>query len=380
MKKAYKGFNRKDMSCNKRKYKEGGTYKAGGHPVPLVSPNMLYAYEYPPACFYTAAPAESVYHTVEQRGEISYANETTMTASTKITVREKVSGIDMARGAIQYLLAKTLKNKIIVAAKEMFSTNSEDTPERLLEVSGTKSTAIVNGNESIAEVKEIGSVAVATGVRSAAMADSYGSAAFTVGPSGTALAKEKYSAAIAANVASISASVGENNIAGVTDTQSMACTEKDCCAASATNIFSAAIVNGKYSAASVTARNSRSEANGNRSMAFASGANSSASASAASVACVTDADSIAEANSPDAVAIAWGRNCCAQGVKGSTLVLSEWIMNKSRNGEVEERLKNIKTVRVDGAEILENTPYMLYADNVIAVKMTDTGWRDITEN
>ena len=66
--KAYKGFN-KDMTCKGFQYEEGKEYAHDGPVKACVS--GFHACEDPIDCFRYYDPAESVFHEVEQSGEIS---------------------------------------------------------------------------------------------------------------------------------------------------------------------------------------------------------------------------------------------------------------------------------------------------------------------
>ena len=82
--KTYKGFN-KDMTCRDFKYEEGKEYEATGE-IKCCN-NGFHACEDPLDCFNYYAPGESVYHEVEQSGEISRNNDgDSKVASSKIKI------------------------------------------------------------------------------------------------------------------------------------------------------------------------------------------------------------------------------------------------------------------------------------------------------
>jgi hypothetical protein len=94
--KAYKGFN-KDMTCRGFRYEEGKEYeeeRAGACNC------GFHACEHPLDCLGYYAPAHSVYHEVEQSGEISKKSDDTKVASTKIGARVSIAGLVQA--AIEY--------------------------------------------------------------------------------------------------------------------------------------------------------------------------------------------------------------------------------------------------------------------------------------
>ena len=82
--KTYKGFN-KDMTCRDFKYEEGKEYEISGDVK--CCENGFHACEDPLDCFNYYAPGQSVYHEVEQSGEISRKNDgESKVASSKIKI------------------------------------------------------------------------------------------------------------------------------------------------------------------------------------------------------------------------------------------------------------------------------------------------------
>ena len=80
----YKGFN-KDMTCRDFQYEEGKEYEATGE-IKCCN-NGFHACEDPLDCFNYYAPGQSVYHEVEQSGEISRNNDgDSKVASSKIKI------------------------------------------------------------------------------------------------------------------------------------------------------------------------------------------------------------------------------------------------------------------------------------------------------
>ena len=96
--KAYKGFN-KDMTCRDFRYEEGKEYEEER----AEACNCGYhACEYPLDCLGYYDPAHSVYHEVEQGGEISKRSDDTKVASTKIKIGARVSIAGLVQAAIEY--------------------------------------------------------------------------------------------------------------------------------------------------------------------------------------------------------------------------------------------------------------------------------------
>ena len=82
--KTYKGFN-KDMTCRGFHYEEGKEYAISGDVK--CCENGFHACEDPLDCFNYYAPGQSVYHEVEQSGELSRNNDgDSKVASSKIKI------------------------------------------------------------------------------------------------------------------------------------------------------------------------------------------------------------------------------------------------------------------------------------------------------
>ena len=96
--KAYKGFN-KDMTCRGYKYEEGKEYEERSAKACECG---FHACEYPLDCFSYYNPSESVFHEVEQSGEISRHDSDTKIASSKIKIGAKISIAGLVKAAIEY--------------------------------------------------------------------------------------------------------------------------------------------------------------------------------------------------------------------------------------------------------------------------------------
>ena len=96
--KAYKGFN-KDMTCRDFRYEEGKEYEEDRAEACSCG---FHACEHPLDCLGYYDPAHSVYHEVEQSGEISKRSDDTKVASTKIKIGARVSIAGLVQAAIEY--------------------------------------------------------------------------------------------------------------------------------------------------------------------------------------------------------------------------------------------------------------------------------------
>ena len=99
---SYKGFN-KDMTCRDFQYKEGESYE---EPSAKACERGFYAYEYPLDCLDYYSPNESVYHVVEQSGEISRHSDDTKVASTKIKIGAEINIAGLVKAAIEYTMKR----------------------------------------------------------------------------------------------------------------------------------------------------------------------------------------------------------------------------------------------------------------------------------
>ena len=104
--KSYKGFN-KDMTCRGFQYEEGKEYEEESVEV---CNHGFHACEYPLDCLNYYSPNESVYHEVEQSGEIQKHNKDTKVASTKIKIGAEISIAGLVKAAIEYTVKRVNKD------------------------------------------------------------------------------------------------------------------------------------------------------------------------------------------------------------------------------------------------------------------------------
>ena len=96
--KAYKGF-KNDMTCRDFQYEEGKEYH---EERALCSDTGFHACEYPLDCFKYYEPADSVYHEVEQTGDIDKSEGDSKVASTEIKIGAKIGIPGLVQAAIEY--------------------------------------------------------------------------------------------------------------------------------------------------------------------------------------------------------------------------------------------------------------------------------------
>lgn len=102
--KTYKGFN-KDMTCRGFQYEEGKEYKHDGK-VKACNEGF-HACEAPLDCFGYYPPATSVYHEVEQDGDISKGGDDTKVASSVIKIGARLDVLGIAKAHFEYVKAHT---------------------------------------------------------------------------------------------------------------------------------------------------------------------------------------------------------------------------------------------------------------------------------
>ena len=106
--KSYKGFN-ENMTCNPTddisfQYEEGETYEEESA---VICEKGFHACEYPLDCFSHYDPAHSVFHEVEQSGEISKMGTDSKVASSKIKIGAKINIAGLVKAAIEYTKERT---------------------------------------------------------------------------------------------------------------------------------------------------------------------------------------------------------------------------------------------------------------------------------
>ena len=101
--KSYKGFN-KDMTCKDKQYEEGNEYS---EERAKTCDYGMHACEYPLDCFKYYDPAHSVYHAVEQGGELSRNGDDSKVASTYMRIGARLDVCGLVKAAIEYTRSRT---------------------------------------------------------------------------------------------------------------------------------------------------------------------------------------------------------------------------------------------------------------------------------
>ena len=307
--KAYKGF-KKDMTCKGFQYEEGKEYETD---KAEVCETGFHACEYPLDCFKYYAPSESVFHEVEQDGEISRKGDDTKLASTKIKIGVSLNIAGMVKAAIEYTKSRTKKEA---------DNNSDYGASSATGDYGASSATGDYGASS------------ATGDYGASSATGYKGASSATGDCG---------ASSATGYKGASSATGDYGASSATG---------DCGASSATGDYGASSATGDCGASSATGDYGASSATGNCGASSATGYKGASSA-----------------DDKDSIAVAWGYHGKAKGVIGSYLVLADWEGNESNYWTQDLwTLKGAKMVRVDGETIKADTFYTMRNGEVIECK------------
>lgn len=94
----FKGFE-KDMTCRGFQYEQGREYETEDVEV---CKSGFHACEYPLDCLKYYSPNNSVYHIVEQDGELSKSGEDTKIASSKIKIGAEINIAGLVKTSIKY--------------------------------------------------------------------------------------------------------------------------------------------------------------------------------------------------------------------------------------------------------------------------------------
>ena len=304
--KSYKGFN-KNMTCRGFQYEEGKEYE---EEIVEVCDHGFHACEYPLDCLNYYYPNESVYHEVEQSGEIQKHNDDTKVASTKIKIGAEISIAGLVKAAIEYTVKRVKKD---------------------------------------AESDEKHGASSATGYKGASSATGYKGASSATGDYGASSATGYYGASSATGNCGASSATGYYGASSATG---------NCGASSATGDYGASSATGYKGASSATGYKGASSATGDYG---ASSATGTCGASSATGYC-----GASSAEDKDVVAVAWGYKSKAKGVLGAFLVFADWEYTGSKDNPEYDRnnqsawvLNGAKMVQVNGDDIKPDTWYTI---------------------
>ena len=334
--KAYKGFN-KDMTCRGFQYEEGKEYETD---KVEVCETGFHACEYPLDCFSYYSPNVSVYHEVEQDGEISRSDGDSKVASSKIKIGASINIAGIVKAAIEYTTKRTNKEN---DATGDYGASSATGNYGASSATGDYGASSATGNYGASS---------ATGYKGASSATvNYGASSAT-GYCSVSSATGNYGASSATGYKGASSATGDKGASSATG---------DYGASSATGDYGASSATGNYGASSATGYKGASSATGNYGASSATGDYGASSATGyCSVSSATGYCSVSSAECENSIAVAWGYHGKTKGVIGSYLVLADWEGDENNYWTPELwSLKGAKMVRVDGKIIKENTFYTM---------------------
>ncbi|MCJ8021072.1 hypothetical protein MUY40_29510 [Blautia sp. NSJ-159] len=304
--KAYKGF-KNDMTCRDFQYEEGKEYH---EERALCCDTGFHACEYPLDCFKYYEPADSVYHEVEQTGDIDKSECDSKVASTEIKIGAKIGIPGLVQAAIEYTSKRCEKKA------ENHNTGycgaSSNTGDR-----GASSNTGDWGASSN------------TGYRGASSNTGNCGASSNTGNRGA------------------SSNTGDRGASSNTGDWGASSNTGYCGASSNTGYRGASSNTGNRGASSNTGDWGASSNTGYR------GASSNTGNCGASFS--TGEESTSYAGCVNSVAAALGLNAKAKGVKGAYIICAEFETDNDGN----YRIKGIQLHQVDGEKIKEETYYQL---------------------
>ena len=162
--KTYKGFN-KYMTCRGFQYEEGKEYEEESVEV---CDHGFHACEYPLDCLGYYSPSESVYHEVEQSGEIQKHSEDTKVASTKIKIGAEISIAGLVKAAIEYTVKRVNKD---AESDEKYGASSATGDKGASSATGYKGASSATGTYGASSATGTGGASSATGYKGASSAE-----------------------------------------------------------------------------------------------------------------------------------------------------------------------------------------------------------------
>ena len=139
--KTYKGFN-KDMTCRDFQYEEGKEYETDRAEACECG---FHACEYPLDVFSYYPPGTSVYHEVEQSGELD-KSESDKVASTKIKIGARIDIAGIVKAAISYIKERITNEKNAEPGKEATAGSYGAATSRGKSASGKNGLSVARGN------------------------------------------------------------------------------------------------------------------------------------------------------------------------------------------------------------------------------------------
>ena len=221
---SYKGFN-KDMTCRDFQYKEGESYE---EPSAKACERGFHACEYPLDCLGYYSPNESVYHVVEQSGEISRHSDDTKVASTKIKIGAEINIAGLVKAAIEYTMkrvnpeAKADERQGASSATGDYGASSATGNYGASSATGYKGASSATGNYGASSATGDYGASSATGYKGASSATGYKGASSATGDYGASSATGDYGASSATGNCGASSATGYKGASSAGDPESVA--------------------------------------------------------------------------------------------------------------------------------------------------------------
>ena len=304
--KAYKGF-KNDMTCRGFQYEEGKEYHEGRAEC---CDTGFHACEYPLDCFQYYEPADSVYHEVEQTGDIDKSEGDSKVASTEIKIGAKIGIPGLVQAAIEYTSKRCEKKA------ENHNTGNCGASSN----TGDRGASSNTGNRGASSNTGDWGASSNTGDWGASSNTGYRGASSNTGDFGA------------------SSNTGDRGASSNTGDWGASSNTGNRGASSNTGYRGASSNTGDWGASSNTGYRGASSNTGNCGASFSTGEESTSYAG-----CV------------NSVAAALGLNAKAKGVKGAYIICAEFETDNDGN----YRIKGIQLHQVDGEKIKEETYYQL---------------------
>ena len=222
----YKGFNKDMTAKNGYQYEEGKEYE---EEKAVACECGFHACEYPLDCFEYYSPANSVYHIVEQSGELSKNSSDTKVASTKIKIGAEISIAGLVKAAIEYTKERT-KPECDATGKCGASS-----------ATGKCGASSATGDRGASSATGYRGASSATGYYGASSATGYRGASSATGYRGASSATGDYGASSATGDYGASSATGDYGASSATGYRGASSATGKCGASSATGLYGSAI-------------------------------------------------------------------------------------------------------------------------------------------
>ena len=213
--KSYKGFN-KNMTCRGFQYEEGKEYE---EEIVEVCDHGFHVCEYPLDCLNYYYPNESVYHEVEQSGEIQKHNDDTKVASTKIKIGAEISIAGLVKAAIEYTVKRVKKD---AESDEKHGASSATGDYGASSATGDYGASSATGDYGASSATGTCGASSATGYCGASSATGYCGASSATGYKGASSATGDYGASSATGTCGASSATGYCGASSAEDKDALA--------------------------------------------------------------------------------------------------------------------------------------------------------------